>query len=102
MNAMLAYEKVRRNSNRRKELKSLIFEFELQTIGYLATPFSLLAFSRSSVGANFVSYASNIECFQRGGCLFVPSSYNIPVSIYMSSCGGFVGKAKEIESKISI
>jgi hypothetical protein len=63
---------------------------------------SLLAFSRSSVGADFVLHANNFECFPRGECLLVPSSYNLSISTYTSSCGGCVEEAKEIESKISI
>jgi hypothetical protein len=53
-----------------------------------------LASLRANVEEDFVLYANNIECFPSGGCLKVPSNYKIPISIYASSCSGYVGGTK--------
>ena len=47
-------------------------------------------------------FASNIGWCPSERYLLVPSSYNLLVSIYASSCGWCVGIAKKIESKNSM
>lgn len=67
------YRWVERSSNQQKRLKCLLIVFDW-------------AFSRSCARVDFILYANIIRWFPSGRYILVPSSYNLLVSIYASSC----------------